>query len=313
MTWNSRIQGKKAVPGKGSQTELIEEAVEILEEAVEKNAVFLWTGGKEAQVIADLLLYTVGENDEDPQVPFGVIDTGNQFEEMYDFRENYIAADGDQGADTVGPFSGIDNVIVERYDEFLEKVINNPYDPRGYHGEWSDEGWKCPECGEKADLNEREKRIECSECGENSKLAPIQRQNLAPEEWTVPKSCGALKVEPLKKFVEEHGFDVMITGIRGSDMIAQSEDGEAELIEEKEEPVEYTRINPLKNWSEENVWAYLKQESVSYPVLYDQGYRHTDSKCCTSDEQGEASEYGEGGIDAEKQAAKKELQDMGYI
>ncbi|MDY6774127.1 MAG: phosphoadenosine phosphosulfate reductase family protein [Candidatus Nanohaloarchaea archaeon] len=202
--------------------------------------------------------------------------------------------------------------IIEKYEEFLEKIIRNPSDPRGYHGEHSEE-WRCPECGEVAELNEREKRIECSECGENSKLAPIQRQNLSPEDWGVAESCGALKVEPLKDFVEEHGFEKMITGIRGSDMIADGEEHEIELVEEKKDPARYIRVNPLKNWSEENVWAYIKAETVSYPSLYDQGYRHTDSKCCTSDSQMEASEYGEGGIDAEKQAAKNELQDMGYI
>ncbi|MFB6209186.1 MAG: phosphoadenosine phosphosulfate reductase family protein [Candidatus Nanohaloarchaea archaeon] len=132
---------------------------------------------------------------------------------------------------------------------------------------------------------------------------------------SVTESCGALKVEPLKKFVEDHNYDTLITGIRGSDMIAQ-ENGETEieLIEQKKEPAKYTRVNPLKNWDEANVWAYLKAETVSYPELYDQGYRHTDSKCCTSKEDREgAQEYGEGGIDAEKQAAKEDLQDMGYV
>ena len=298
----------------GSQTQRIAEAVSALEKAVEENdkVLFLWTGGKEAQVIADLLLYEVGEVEGKSPVPFGVIDTGNHFDEMYDFREKFLAADGDQGADTVGPFNGIGNdVIVEKYDEFLENIIENEDDPRGYHGEHSGE-WKCPECGEVAERDN--KVIVCESCGEETKLKPVQRQNLSPEEWGVPESCGALKVEPLKRFVDEHDFEVLITGIRGSDMIASSDSEEAEMFEEKEEPTNYIRVNPLKNWDEANVWAYLKAESVSYPELYDQGYRHTDSKCCTTKEdKAGADEYGEGGIDAEKAAARKELQDMGYI
>lgn len=314
MTWNSTVSRKETVPGKGSQSQLIEEAIETLEEVVEKkeDVIFLWTGGKEAQVIADLLLYAVGDEEGVSPIPFGVIDTGNQFDEMYDFREKFLAADGDQGADTVGPFNGIGNeVIVERYDEFLETIINNENDPRGYHGEHTGE-WKCPECGDVADLEAS--KVVCPECGSESKLKPVQRQNKKPEEWGVPESCGALKVMPLKKFVEEHGFETMITGIRGSDMIASDENSEQgiELVEEKEQPTSYTRVNPLKNWDEANVWAYLKMESVSYPVLYDQGYRHTDSKCCTDGED-EAQEYGEGGIDSEKAAAKDQLQEMGYI
>lgn len=305
---------KEDVPSGNTQMDRIEEAVETLEKIVEgnDNVIFLWTGGKEAQVIADMLLYEVGEEEGVSPVPFGIIDTGNHFEEMYEFRQDYLEASGDQGAETVGPFMGIGNdCIAEKYQEFLDHIINNEYDPRGYHGEHSGE-WKCPACGEVAELNEREYRVECSECDTNTKLKPVQRQNLSRDDWGVPESCGALKVEPLKSFIEEHGFDVMITGIRGSDMIAGGQEQDIELVEKKESPAPYTRVNPLKNWSEANVWAYLKMESVSYPVLYDQGYRHTDAKCCTDVDQ-EASEYGEGGVDAEKQAAQEQLQDMGYI
>ncbi|MFB6100049.1 MAG: phosphoadenosine phosphosulfate reductase family protein [Candidatus Nanohalobium sp.] len=312
MTWNGRTNWRNAKPLKGSQTEKIGEAVSALQEAVKRDedVIFLWTGGKEAQVIADLLLYEIGEEKGVSPVPFGIIDTGNQFEEMYEFREEFLAAAGDQGADTVGPFHGIGNeVIVEKHEDFLEKIIRNENDPRGYHGKHSGE-WSCPECGRTAERDNTE--IVCDDCG-RTKLEPVQRQNMSPEEWGVPESCGALKVEPLKNFVEEHGFDVMITGIRGTDMIAQ-QDSEPEIFEEKTEPVQYTRVNPLKNWEEANVWAYIKAESVSYPELYNRGYRHTDSKCCTSKaDAGGAEEYGEGGIDAEKAAAKKELQDMGYI
>ncbi|MBC5792499.1 MAG: phosphoadenosine phosphosulfate reductase family protein [Nanohaloarchaea archaeon] len=312
MTWNGRASWRNAKPIGGSQTQKVGEAVSALEKAIEENekVLFLWTGGKEAQVIADLLLYEVGEEDGVSPVPFGVIDTGNQFESMYDFREEFLAADGDKGANTVGPFEGIGNkVIVERHDEFLEKIIENENDPRGYHGKHSGE-WKCPECRQKAKRDNT--TIICEGCGE-TKLESVQRQNLSPEEWGVPESCGALKVEPLKRFVKDHGFTTMITGIRGTDMIEQG-DSDSRIFEEKNEPANYSRINPLINWSEENVWAYIKAESVSYPELYDQGYRHTDSKCCTSKEdRGGADEYGEGGIDAEKAAAKKDLQDMGYV
>jgi len=314
MTWNGKTNWRNAKPLKGSQTEKIGEAVSTLEKVIDEkdDVIFLWTGGKEAQVIADLLLYEIGDEKGVSPVSFGVIDTGNHFEEMYNFREDFLASNGDQGSDTVGPFQGIGNeVIVEKYEKMLKHVINNPYDPRGYHGEHSGE-WLCPECGEEAELlNSR--KIKCSQCGEENQIKPIQKQNTSPEEWGVPESCGALKVIPLKRFKEKHGFDTMITGIRGSDMISQKgEESQAEIIEEKEEPTEYMRVNPLKNWSEENVWAYIKAETVSYPELYDQGYRHTDSKCCT-ERQDSASEYGEGGIDAEKQAAKNELQEMGYI
>lgn len=314
MTWNGKTNWRNAKPLSGTQTQKIAEAVSTLEETIggNENVIFLWTGGKEAQVLADLLLYEVGEQQGKSPIPFGVIDTGNHFDEMYKFREDFTAADGDQGADTVGPFQGIGNeVVTEKYEKMLKHVIENPTDPRGYHGKFEGD-WKCPECDKTAELVES-REIVCDECGEKTELKPVQKQNTSPQDWGVPESCGALKVIPLRRLREKHGYDTMITGIRDSDMIAQDvEDAETQIIEEKKEPTEYTRVNPLAKWSEENVWAYIKAETVSYPSLYDQGYRHTDSKCCT-DKEDTVSEYGEGGIDAEKEAAKKELQEMGYV
>ncbi|MDY6774126.1 MAG: hypothetical protein SVS85_02900 [Candidatus Nanohaloarchaea archaeon] len=90
MTWNSKLNWRKAKPLEGSQTQRIAEAVSTLEDVVQdEEVIFLWTGGKEAQVIADLLLYEVGEEKGKSPIPFGIIDTGNQFDEIYEFRENY--------------------------------------------------------------------------------------------------------------------------------------------------------------------------------------------------------------------------------
>ena len=135
MTWHGRVQRPNVVPGEGSQGALIERAIEALETAVEEDALFLWTGGKEAQLLADLLLYEVGEADECSPIPWGIIDTDNQFEAMYEFRAEYLRPTGDQGVDTVGPATGVDDVTVRRYDALLEEVIDNDDDPRGYHGD----------------------------------------------------------------------------------------------------------------------------------------------------------------------------------
>ncbi len=318
MTWNGPPRRVGAVPGDGSQAALVEEAIGTLETAVEDEALFLWTGGKDAQVIADLLLYAVGGDDERSPLPFGVIDTGNHFEAMYGFREEYAAATGDRGADTVGPFTGVEEVLVERHDELLEHVIRNDDDPRGYHGR-HDGAWTCPDCGHLATVEEESSTgdgaIVCPDCGAETELHPVQKRHLTPEEWGVPESCGALKVVPIRRFVDEHGFDTLVTGRRGDDAVVQTDarDG-VDLVEEVADPVPHTRVNPLANWREANVYAYLKAESVSLPSLYtDAGYRHTDAECCTTAGDRGTGEYGEGGVDPEKVAARDRLQDMGYI
>lgn len=288
MTWHGPVDRPAVTPGDGSQGARIESAVDALDRAAEEDALFLWTGGKEAQVIADLLLYTVGTGERSP-VPWGVIDTGNHFEEMEAFREEYVRPTGDRGADTVGPATGVADVRIERYDALLEGVILNDDDPRDYHGRWDGT----------VDLPES---------------APVDGLPRSPEAWGVPESCGALKTVPLRRFVEDHGFDVLITGRRAADPIVAGADGEDGLSvrEERRRPVPHTRVNPLADWSEANVYAYLKAESVSLPSLYtEEGYRHTDSRCCTGDDA--TGEYGEGGRDPRKVQARDRLNDMGYI
>lgn len=239
--------------------EFVEEAVSILDRNVEPGDGFLWTGGKEAQVIAHMLLEEVGKD-----VTFLTVDTGNHFESIYNFRESFHE---EKGFDWK----------VRKHEELLEK-INDPEDPRDYHGEWSSEAERAGEI------------------------------DITKEEWTVERSCGTLKVVPMRRFIERDGFDTLITGVRASDPVAGEEFGP---VVEKKEPAEHTRVNPLHNWSENHVWAYLKKQFVDYPDIYDEGYRHTDSKCCTDDSQ--VGEHGEGGRDPEKTKAKDKLQEMGYV
>ncbi len=315
MTWHGPVQRSTVVPGEGSQQELVEQAIDALEEAMDEDAVFLWTGGKEAQVIADLLLYTVGDADEQSPLPWGIIDTDNQFDAMYEFREEYLRPTGDRGADTVGPTTGVEDVTVRRYDDLLDEVILNDEDPRGYHGGW-DATTELPDTD------------------------PVDGLPRSPEAWDVPASCGALKTVPLRQFVEEGGYDVVVTGRRAADPLvaggesdgkdgaegdgtdgsesdgdhgAESEAPGFGIRERRRQPTYHERINPLANWAEANVYAYVKAESVSLPSLYtEEGYRHTDSECCTGDD-ARAGEYGEGGRDPRKVAARDDLEDMGYI
>lgn len=94
---------------------LVTEAVDALESAKEEGAGLLFTGGKDSMVLLDLWRRHV----DDGHPPLLVIDTGNQFEEIYDFRER-IADEWDLTYD------------VRRNDEFLDEVIHNDDDDRGY-------------------------------------------------------------------------------------------------------------------------------------------------------------------------------------
>lgn len=315
MTWNNPPARPNVVPKRGCQQTHIEEAVGSLETAVsgDKSTAFLWTGGKEAQVIADLLLYAVGEAVEVSPVPFVIIETGNQFEAMKEFRQKYVAPEGDNGAATTGPPTGVSDVRTIRYDEMLEQVIHNPADPRGYHGEYGIA--ECPHCGEGLLAAQTDADYECPDCGFEHTVPEKFRPTLSKEEWGVPESCGALKIVPMRRVIEDYGFDTLITGRRSEDPLTpgKPKNDELDVFEERRSPAPHTRVNPLASWEEANVYAYLKAESVSLPSLYtEEGYRHTDMKCCV-DHESDVGEYGEGGRDPEKVNNRAKLEQLGYI
>lgn len=268
-----------------------------IQESLEDNTAFLWTGGKEAQVIADMLINQIGDKGKS-DIPFALIDTGNQFEEMYNFRDSYLK---DKEV----------TLYEERNEEMLQHIINNDSDPRGYHG--AHRGyWKCPKCSNKVQLNRN--TLDCDICGQEENLKPIQRQNRSRDKWGVPESCGALKISPMKSIIQGKGFETLLTGRKSGDEVVKTDSGgNLPIIEKRSEPIKHTRINPLANWTTSEVWTYLKLAETPYCVLYDKGYQHTDTKCCTSEENQQVGEYGEGGVDPQKEQAKDKLKEMGYV
>jgi len=85
--------------------------------------------------------------------------------------------------------------------------------------------------------------------------------------------CEHLKVEPIKRALE--GLDAWITGLR------RDETDHRKTIRIVEDYGHVVKINPLANWTEDDVWKYLKENDVPYNPLYDQGYRSLGCKPCT--------------------------------
>jgi phosphoadenosine phosphosulfate reductase len=87
--------------------------------------------------------------------------------------------------------------------------------------------------------------------------------------------CRIRKVEPLKRAL--CGKKAWITGLRcegsaGRSSVARREfDATHRLV----------KVNPLADWSEDDVWEYLRAYSVPYNALYDQGYRSIGCAPCT--------------------------------
>lgn len=92
--------------------------------------------------------------------------------------------------------------------------------------------------------------------------------------------CEIRKIEPLRAHLA--GYDAWITGQRQDQSPTR-----ADVPEVQDDPSfaapgsTLTKYNPLAAWSSEDVWAYIRSESVPYNTLHDRGYKSIGCEPCT--------------------------------
>ena len=87
--------------------------------------------------------------------------------------------------------------------------------------------------------------------------------------------CRVRKVEPLGRALA--GKQAWITGQRR----AQSSTRAELAVQEDDAAHGIQKFNPLADWSEENVWEYLRANNVPYNALHDRGYPSIGCEPCT--------------------------------
>jgi len=87
--------------------------------------------------------------------------------------------------------------------------------------------------------------------------------------------CRIRKVEPLKRAF--HGLDVWICGLRRDQSATRTNN---QLVE-WDESNGLIKLNPLINWSEQDVWNYIKVHGVPYNPLHDKGFPSIGCQPCT--------------------------------
>jgi len=104
-----------------------------------------------------------------------------------------------------------------------------------------------------------------------------QADSEGPELWRRdPDRCCALrKVEPLGRALE--GVDAWITGIRRAQGGGRTEARKVELDESRS----VIKLQPLVDWSDEDVQGYLFAHDVPYNPLHDRGYPSIGCVPCT--------------------------------
>jgi len=87
--------------------------------------------------------------------------------------------------------------------------------------------------------------------------------------------CGIRKVEPMRTALT--GIDCWVSGIRRED--SQTRAGAAKFGWDKRFGL--WKLNPLADWSERDVWNYIREHHLPYNPLHDQGYPSIGCTHCT--------------------------------
>jgi phosphoadenosine phosphosulfate reductase len=90
------------------------------------------------------------------------------------------------------------------------------------------------------------------------------------------KCCDLLKVEPVKRAVEEMQVKCWVTGLRCTEGRTRTDYKE---VEERDKGL--IKLNPILIWKEREVWQYLAIYGVKVNPLYAVGYRSLGCAPCT--------------------------------
>ena len=87
--------------------------------------------------------------------------------------------------------------------------------------------------------------------------------------------CGVRKMEPLRRALS--GADAWMTGLRREQNVTRS------VLRNLEWDAgnNLAKINPLHNWSWDDVWDYIRTHDVPYNVLHDEGFPSIGCAPCT--------------------------------
>ncbi|AAK43019.1 phosphoadenylyl-sulfate reductase [Saccharolobus solfataricus] len=88
--------------------------------------------------------------------------------------------------------------------------------------------------------------------------------------------CEVRKVRPLKRALD--GMEAWITGLRREQNFTR---GRIRKIEIDEVNGGIIKLNPLADWTWEQVWEYINKNNVPYNKLYDKGYKSIGCVPCT--------------------------------
>lgn len=88
--------------------------------------------------------------------------------------------------------------------------------------------------------------------------------------------CNLRKVEPLKRALKQ--FDCWITGLRREQSATRNKILKIEVDTLNNN---ITKLNPLADWTNDEIWRYIREKKVPYNELHDRGYPSIGCEPCT--------------------------------
>lgn len=88
--------------------------------------------------------------------------------------------------------------------------------------------------------------------------------------------CGIRKVEPLNRALKN--LDAWMTGLRREQAVTRVDVRKVELDKDHGDIV---KLNPLVDWSYDDVWEYIRKNNLPYNRLHKQGYPSIGCAPCT--------------------------------
>jgi phosphoadenosine phosphosulfate reductase len=88
--------------------------------------------------------------------------------------------------------------------------------------------------------------------------------------------CNLRKVEPLKRALKQ--FDCWITGLRREQSATRNKILKIEVDTLNNN---ITKLNPLADWTNDEIWKYIRENKVPYNELHDRGYPSIGCEPCT--------------------------------
>ena len=120
-----------------------------------------------------------------------------------------------------------------------------------------------------------------------------QEEAQGPELWKrEPDLCCTIrKVLPLQSKLQD--LDCWITGLRRQQSDTRADIGIIELYHlDQAANRDIVKLNPMAEWSRDDVWQYIRDHKIPYNPLHDAGYRSIGCQPCTHKTSGDNERAG---------------------